>query len=185
MYEKFALIGRSSVLAHNVHTTDGELERLAGHGAAVSHCPCSNAALGSGIFPMARHLRAGVPFALGTDVGGGIGFGLLKEGLQSYLLQRLASDGVILTSAQLLYLATRAGAEALGIEAETGDLLPGKSADYVYLRPVGGSPLAMVTAHAEKPEDLLSALFTLGGQECVREVAVRGKRVYARPDLSG
>jgi len=179
VYEKFGLVGRTSVLAHNVHPTDGELARLAHSEATVSHCPCSNAALGSGIFPMQRHLAAGVRFALGTDVGGGTGFGLLKEGLQAYMLQRVSGDGVMLNAAQLLYLATRAGAEALGVENETGDLRTGKSADYVYLRPVEGSPLAMVAAHADMAEDLLSALFTLAGQESVGEVCVRGKVVYA------
>jgi len=179
VYERFALAGRRSVLAHNVHPADGELERLAGGGAAVSHCPCSNAALGSGIFPMQRHLTAGVRFALGTDVGGGTGFGMLKEALQAYLVQRVAAERVMLNSAQLLYLATRAGAEALGVAGETGDLQPGKSADYVYLRPIAGSPLAIVAAHAEKAEDLLSALFTLAGQESIGEVCVRGKVVYA------
>ena len=179
VYERFELVGRLSVLAHNVHPTDGELARLAASGATVSNCPCSNAALGSGIFPMQRHLTAGVRFALGTDVGGGTGFGMLKEGLQAYLVQRVTGERVMLTSAQLLYLATRAGAEALGVENETGDLRPGKSADYVYLRPVEESPLAMVTAHAEIAEDILSALFTLAGQESVGEVCVRGKVVYA------
>jgi len=117
---------------------------------------------------------------LGTDVGGGTGFGLLKEGLQAYLMQRVAGDGVMLNSAQLLYLATRAGAEALGLDAETGDLTPGKSADFVYLKPVTGSPLAMVAAHAHSAEDLLSALFTLAGQETVAEVRVRGRLLYSR-----
>jgi len=179
VYEKFALVGRQSLLAHNVHPTDSELTRLAASGATVSHCPCSNAALGSGIFPMQRHLAAGVRFALGTDVGGGTGFGLLKEGLEAYMLQRVSGYGLMLNSAQLLYLATRAGAEALGVENETGDLRPGKSADYVYLRPVAGSPLAMVAAHVDMPEDMLSVLFTLAGQEAVGEVCVRGRIVYS------
>ena len=129
---------------------------------------------------MQRHLAAGVRFALGTDVGGGTGFGMLKEGLQAYLMQRVSSDGVMLNSAQLLYLTTRSGAESLGVGAETGDLMPGKSADYVYLRPAVGSPLEIVASHASSTEDLLSALFTLAGQESVAEVCVRGRRVYQK-----
>lgn len=178
VYERFGLAGSRSVLAHNVHATDAELARLAASGAAISHCPCSNAALGSGIFPMRRHLAAGVRFALGTDVGGGIGFGLLKEALQAYLMQRVANDGMVLTSAQMMYLATLAGAEALGVDSETGDLTPGKSADYVCIRPPAGSPLAMVAAHADSADDLLSAIFTLAGQESIAEVCARGRRVY-------
>jgi guanine deaminase len=184
VYEKFDLVDASSVLAHDVHPTESELARLAASGATVSHCPCSNAALGSGIFPMKRHMSAGVRFAMGTDVGGGTGFGLLKEALQAYLLHRVAPEPVLLNSVQLLYLATRAGAEALGLGTETGDLAPGKSADYVYLRPPDHSPLSIVAAHAESAEDLLSALFTLAGQESVAEVRVRGRRVYGRDLLA-
>jgi guanine deaminase len=181
VYEKYCLVDSRSVLAHNVHPTGSELLRLAASGATVSHCPCSNAALGSGILPMQRHLTAGVRFALGTDVGGGTGFGLPKEALQAYLVQRVAVERVTLNTGQLLYLATRAGAEALGVEGETGDLTPGKSADYVYLRPVAGSPLSMVAAHAESAEDLLPALLTLAGQESVAEVCVGGRKVYPLP----
>ena len=39
---------------------------------------------------------------------------MLKEALQAYLLQRLAPEPMTLSPAQMLYLATRAGAEALG-----------------------------------------------------------------------
>ena len=69
MYERFGLGGRGAVMAHNVHPTDSELARLAAAGTTVAHCPSSNAALGSGIFPMRRHVAAGVRFALGTRCG--------------------------------------------------------------------------------------------------------------------
>ena len=177
-YDRFGLVGPRSVFAHNVHPAECELERLAGAGSAVAHCPCSNAALGSGFFPMGRHLAAGVRFALGTDVGAGTGFGMLKEALQCYLLQRLMPDGFALAPAHLLYLATRAGAESLGIEAETGDFTPGKSADFVCLHPPGGSVLAAALSQAESAERVLSALLTLAGAESVREVRVRGRVVH-------
>jgi len=178
VYERFHLVGRSSTLAHSVHTNEDELGRMASASCNVAHCPCSNAALGSGIFPMRRHLDAGVHFALGTDVGGGTGFGVLKEGLQAYLMQRVAAAPLVLNPAQLLYLATRAGAESLGIEDETGDFSTGKKADFVYLRPSEGSPLEVVLDHAETPERMLSALFTLGGSESVRGTWVEGNAVF-------
>src|SRR3712207_3793242 len=87
-YDRHGLIGRRSVLAHNVHPSDDELACLAARGASVAHCPTSNAALGSGLFPLARHLAHGVRVALGSDVGAGTGFCLLKEGLQAYFVQR-------------------------------------------------------------------------------------------------
>jgi guanine deaminase len=178
VYDRFGLTGPRTVLAHNVHTTDGELTRLAATGTMVAHCPTSNAALGSGIFPLRRHLEAGVRVALGTDVGGGTGLGMLKEGLQAYLMQRVASDGVMLDAARLLYLSTLAGAEALGLAQEIGSLCPGKSADFVHLRPPAGSTLETVLRHAPAPEDTLAALFTLGDAESVQEVRVEGSIVY-------
>jgi guanine deaminase len=178
VYERFGLVCAGAVLAHNVHPTESELNRLAASGAAVAHCPSSNAALGSGLFPLKRHIHAGVRCALGTDVGGGTGFGMLKEGLQAYLLQRIAPDGMLLDAGHLLYLATLAGAEALSLGDETGDFSTGKSADFVYLRPPAESALAAVLEREQSPKQTLAAIFTLAGAESVREVRVAGSVVY-------
>lgn len=177
VYERFGLVGRRSILAHNVHATESELRRLAGHDASIAHCPSSNGALGSGIFPMMQHLRHSVRFALGTDVGGGAGFGILKEGFQAYLLQRLAEEPVSLSGAQLLYLATLAGAEALLLQDEVGDFTVGKSADFVYLRPEDDSTLAAVLSGTDDPEHTLAALFMLAETGTIKEVRVAGQVV--------
>ncbi len=178
-YEQAGLLGRRSVLAHNVHPLERELESMASHACTAAHCPCSNSALGSGFFPLGRHLAAGVHVSLGTDVGGGTGFGLLKEGLQAYFMQGLMPGGHPLSPAHLLYLSTLAGAEALDLQATTGDFSAGKAFDAVYLRPPPGTPLEAVMTHAEGPERVLAALFTLGSATDVRQVWVGGDRVYA------
>jgi guanine deaminase len=121
---------------------------------------------------MRRHIEANVRFALGTDVGGGIGFGMLKEALQAHLMQRVGPEPITLSPAQMLYLATRAGAEALGIQDETGDFETGKAADFVCLRPPEGSVLAGVLKRLEEPDRIVAALFTLAGAESVKEVRV-------------
>lgn len=180
VYEHYSLINRHAVLAHNIHTTDAQLERLAAHRASIAHCPSSNAALGSGIFPMQRHLDANVHFALGTDVGGGTGFGMMKEALQSYLMQRVAAQPLTLSPAQMLYLATRAGAEALALENETGDFTPGRAADFVYLQPARDSVLEAVLKRTETSDQILAALFTLADTKTIREVTVNGNVVFNR-----
>ncbi len=179
IYERHGLAGPLSVFAHNVHASESELQRLASFRSSVAHCPCSNAALGSGFFPLQLHLDAGVHCSLGTDVAGGTGFGMLKEGLQAYLLQRLMPDGVSLSAAHLLYLVTRAGAEALGLADGIGDFTPGKAADIVYLRPPVGSPLEQVAKNVSSGERLLAALFTLAGSESVKQVWIEGSPVYS------
>lgn len=178
VYERFHLTGSRTVLAHDVHPTDGELARLASGGTSIAHCPSSNAALGNGIFPLRRHVDAGVTCAIGTDVGGGTGFGMLKEGLQAHLMQRVATDGMNLDPARLCYLVTRAGAEAVGLSDEIGDFQPGKAADLVYVRPPAGTPLAEVLSRAQSLEEALAAIFTLAGPESIREVRVAGQPVH-------
>lgn len=180
VYDHHGLVSERSVFAHNVHPTARELDRLAQARAAVAHCPSSNSSLGSGLFPMAAHCAHGVRLALGSDVGGGTGFSLFKEGLVAYQAQMLLKDGYPLTPTHLLYLATRAGAAALGIEGEIGDLRAGKRADFIVVRPPKGSTLAVVLGAAKSAEDALAALFTLAREECVAEVYLGGRQAYAR-----
>ncbi len=178
VYERYGLCGPRSTLAHNVHPRTAELERLAASNTSIAHCPCSNAALGSGIFPLRRHVEAGVHVALGTDVGGGTGFGMPKEALQASLLQRLTPDGFPLDPERLLYLATLAGAEALGLGHLTGNFAEGKAADFVYLQPPSGSPLALSLELAADPSRILGAIFTQAGPESIRQTRVDGEVIY-------
>ena len=179
-YERYGLVGAGSVFAHDVHGTDDELGRLAAARASVAHCPSSNAFLASGIFSMRRHHAHGVRFALGTDVGAGTGLSLFKEGLMAYHVQMVRVEGHLIGPTHLLYLATRAGAEALGLGEEIGDLAPGRSADLVLVRPPEGGTLEAVLAHSPSPEATLGALFTLAREECVAEVRVAGEPVFTR-----
>jgi guanine deaminase len=180
-YDRHGLVGPHSVLAHNVHPTDAELSALAARGATVAHCPTSNATLGSGLFPLRRHLDRGVRVALGSDVGAGSGFSLLKEGLQAYFLQQLLGpDGVPLTAAHLLHLATAAGARALGLGDLAGDLGVGRRFDAVWLSPRAGTTLDVALRNAGSAEDALAKAFALGGTADVRSAWVDGDRVSDR-----
>ncbi|TCC12048.1 guanine deaminase [Kribbella soli] len=177
-YDRHGLVDRRTVLAHNVHPTDVELKTLATSGATVAHCPTSNAALGSGLFPLTRHLQFGVRVALGSDVGAGTGFSLLKEGLQAYFCQQLQGDqGRPLSAAHLLYLATTAGAEALDLP-QVGHLSVGHHFDAQLLRPAEGSPLAVGLAHAEDTEEALARIFTLGTPADVQAVWINGDLLH-------
>lgn len=177
-YADQGLIGPRSVLAHNVHPRDDELDLLGGAGAAVAHCPTSNAALGSGLFPMRRHLERGVRVALGSDVGAGTGLSLFKEGLQAYFAQQLlGAAGMALTSTHLLHLATRSGALALGTADRVGDLGVGKQFDAIWVRPLPGDPLDIGLRHADSAEDALAKTFALATTTDVAAVWVGGDRV--------
>lgn len=180
-YDRFGLVGERSVFAHDVHPGDGELERLAARGAGVAHCPTSNVSLGSGLFPLRRHLAAGVRVALGTDVGAGTGFGMLKEARAAQQVQMLRQDGAVLDPARALYLATAAGARMLGLGHLVGDFRSGREADLVVLRAPRGSTLAERLATAADATDALGAAITLAGEESVEEVRVAGVVVHSTP----
>jgi guanine deaminase len=181
-YHHHGLVSPRTVLAHNVHPTDHELEVMAEVGSWVAHCPTSNAALGSGLFPFKRHDAYGVGVALGSDVGAGTGFSLIKEGLQAYFAQQLLGPaGLPLTPAHLLYLATRAGALALGLGEQVGDFEPGRRFDAVWLRPVPDSTLDIVLQHAPDASDALAKVFALATPADVAGVWVDGLQVNANP----
>ncbi len=176
-YERHNLVGERSVFAHSVHPTASELSRLAKAGSSVAHCASSNAFIGSGLFPMRSHLEAGVHVALGSDVGGGTGFSLLKEGLEAYQMQMLQAEGVKLSPAHLLYLATKAGAKALHLEDQIGDFTPGKQADFVVLKAPKGSTLERTLQGSPSMAASLGALFTLAREESVKNVFVAGEKL--------
>jgi guanine deaminase len=184
-YRRHGLVTEHSVFAHNVHPGDAELATLAEHGASVSHCPTSNCALGSGLFPLRDHIEHGVHVALGSDVGAGSGLFMPKEALQAYFIQQLLGPGgLALTPVHLLYLATRAGARALGLDGQVGDFGVGKDFDAVWLRPAQGSTLAVNLRHAYDATDALARVFSLATPADVAGVWIRGQRAadHAPPD---
>jgi guanine deaminase len=174
-YARHGLVTGRSVFAHNVHATPAELAAMAAAGASVAHCPTSNSALGSGLFPLREHVRHGVRVALGSDVGAGTGCSLLKEGLQAYFVQQLLGPrGLPLTSAHLLHLATRAGACALGLGELVGDFEVGRQFDAVRLDPRPGTALAVGLRHARDEDDALAKVFALGTDADVAGVWLAG-----------
>jgi guanine deaminase len=177
-YERAGLLGPRSVLAHNVHPTLPELMMLAHHGASVAHCPTSNAALGSGLFPLASHLALGVRFALGSDVGAGTGFCLFKEGLQAYFAQQLLGRaGHRLSARHLLHLATAAGADVLGLSDTIGDFSVGKEFDALWLRPSPSSTLDLALRHADSHDEALAKAFALAGPPDIAATWVAGEQL--------
>jgi guanine deaminase len=107
---------------------------------------------------------------------------MLKEGLVAYHVQMVREQGQMLGPGHLLWLATAAGARAIGLGDVCGDLRPGKAADFVLLRPGTGSTLAAVLDEAPDWDAALGAVFTLAREETVLETRVGGEIVFARGD---
>ncbi|MFK8042303.1 8-oxoguanine deaminase [Congregibacter sp.] len=116
--------------AHCVQLDSQDLKRFSSTGTSVAHCPCSNMRLASGIAPVMPMLAAGVNVALGVDGSSSNDSGhLLAEARQAMLLQRLREGADACGVRDMLKVATRGGAKALGREGEIGQLSVGYQAD--------------------------------------------------------
>ena len=133
VYDQAALTS-TALAVHCVHQTPEDTALLALSGAAIVHCPKSNAKLGAGIAPLARWLRTdGLRVGLGTDSAVSNNTLDLWEEMRFALLLARASgeDAEAVTARDVLRLATLGGAEAMGLAEQTGSLTPGKRADLI------------------------------------------------------
>jgi guanine deaminase len=129
VYEAHGLVGPRTILAHCIHSTDDEWARMQAHDVAIAHCPDSNFFLGSGQMPLRRALALGLRVGLGTDVGAGRTFSLRRVAAAAYDAALVRGEPV--APEELLWLATRGGARALGLGARVGCIAPGFQADLV------------------------------------------------------
>ena len=180
VYDHHGLIGRRAVLAHGVHLSEDELCRCHESGTALAHCPTSNLFLGSGLFriAVAKDPRRPVHVGLGTDIGGGTSFSLLATMGAAYEIAQLG--GRSLSAVEAFYLATLGGARALALDDRIGTIAPGYEADFAVLDPNATPLLTLRNARAEKVEDVLFALMTLGDDRAVRATYLAGQCAHAR-----
>jgi guanine deaminase len=178
VYDRYGLLDEKSVLAHGVWLTPEELDLLARRGARIAHCPNSNLFLGSGLFRLHRVLDAGVVVGLGSDIGAGTTPSIFNAMADAYKVQQV--QGVSLSPFHLWYLATLGGARALQLDAETGSLAAGKSADFLVLDLHATPLLSMRTSRASSLEDLLAGLIFMGDDRAVKRSFIAGRAVSER-----
>lgn len=125
------ILGPRTVLAHCNWLTDDEIGLLATSRTSVSHNPTSNMKLGTGVCPVPRLLRAGVNVGLGTDgMLSNFHLDMFEVMRGACLLQRIHHlDAGALSSWQVLEMATRGGARAVGLGGDLGSIEVGKRAD--------------------------------------------------------
>ena len=164
--DRIGFLGPDVIAAHCVHVDDGEADILAERGVTVSHCPCSNMKLGSGIFPYARLMKAGCRITLGTD-GASSGNNLdLREAMKfAALLAKAGGDPELLPAEEVFRWATACGAEAFGIDA--GAVAPGRLADCLL---IDLSDIRMQPCH-----NLVSNFVYAADSRCIRHVVCDGK----------
>lgn len=168
--------GGRVLAAHSVHLDDRDIALLAGAGAAVAHCPVSNAKLAAGTARLSALRAAGVPLGLGTDgPASSDDLDLFAVARLAGLLARVTSGNAAeLTAPELLLLATRHGAASIGRD-DLGALEPGRWADVVHVSTDDPGFLDLADSDAR----VVSNLVWAGGARLVRDVWVAGERVLA------
>jgi 5-methylthioadenosine/S-adenosylhomocysteine deaminase len=161
--------------AHGVWLDDQDIAIFAEHGTAVAHCPGSNAKLASGIARVPELLAAGVTVGLGTDgPASNNDLDLWEEMRLASLLARLSTgDATALHPEQVIDMATRDGATALGMP-DIGSLETGRAADFIRLDLTGPEFVPVLD-----DKDLLTHLVFAAPREAVRDVWVAGRQVVA------
>ncbi len=162
--------------AHAIWLSDDDYEllrSLVDQGKMISlvHNPSSNMKLASGFAPLKKWAAAGVNICLGTDgAASNNNLNMMEEMHLAAMLQKVASgDPTFLTPQELWYMATRAGALAMG-RADCGAIREGYKADCILFD--------LDKPHLYPKNDILGSLVYSAQASDIVSTFVDGERLY-------
>jgi 5-methylthioadenosine/S-adenosylhomocysteine deaminase len=170
--ERLGVLNGWTIAAHAVWVDPDDAGILLQRGTGVAHCPSSNMKLASGVAPVLRMLRLGIPVGLGTDgpAGSNNDFNLFEEmDLASKLAKVTENDPEALPARKTVEMATIGGAKAIGLQAKIGSLERGKRADLIAIR--------LDRPHAAPLFDVYSQIVYALKASDVRDVLIDGRMV--------
>ncbi len=164
-----------TLVAHCVRVDEADIRLLAKRGVTVVHCPKSNAKLGNGIAPLAAMRAAGLRVALGTDgAATNNSLDMIEEMRMATLLEKgIGKNPTVLPTRDVVGMATRVGAEALGMG--TKRIAVGEPADLVL---IDLDSIRTLPAY-----DPFSALVYAAHVEDVTDVIVAGRFLLKNKEL--
>lgn len=163
-------------LAHGIHFNDDEIQRLGAANVGISHCPCSNMVLASGICRTLELEAAGCYVGLGVDgSASNDGSNMIGEVRQAMMLQRLRYGSAKVSHLDAWRWATEGGARVLG-RTDFGELAVGQQADLALFK--------MDELRFSGSHEPLAALLLCGAQRADR-VMVNGQWTVEDGTLPG
>ena len=178
--DSFGLLRQNTILAHATHITASDRRRIAERGAGIAHCPLSNAYFANAVFAANRALEETIPVGLGTDVAGSPDPSIISQCGHAVAASRILEDGTEpatpgvpasrIDTTTAFWMATRGGAQALGIPA--GLLAPGNYFDAVAL--TSTSP---VTKGLDDPHRRFERVVRTATPLDISDVWVAGRKV--------
>jgi 5-methylthioadenosine/S-adenosylhomocysteine deaminase len=169
LFESIGFLDGPTIGAHVVWPTDDEITILADRKVGVIHNPTSNMKTAAGISPVARMLQAGVRVGLGTDgAASNNDLDMWEEMRLAAFLQKVdRMDPEVMSATTVLTMATRGGAEAIGIDDKVGSITMGKRADIIQV--------SFDDVHFIPTYDVISHLVYVSDEQDVASVVVDGK----------
>ena len=132
--KSIGFLDNQTLVGHQVHNSEKDLEILATTGTAVVHNPLANTILGSGMPPLQEFKRRNIPFAISTDGSGSADNQNIINAarLASQYQKAFHQDATLMTAQDVLERITVIPAEIIG-RFNVGSLEVGKTADIVIL----------------------------------------------------
>jgi cytosine/adenosine deaminase-related metal-dependent hydrolase len=163
------------LLTHCIRVDAADIEIIKESGAAIAHCPKSNAKLGHGRAPFAKFLAAVIPLGLGSDsVASNNVCDIFEETRFAVLLARAHGDfrigPPVPVARDALRIATLGGAQALNLRDEVGALEVGLQADFIAVSLNAAQQLPVYDPEA-------ALIFASSGRDVMMTV-VAGQEVY-------
>lgn len=133
--EESGLLERPILAAHAVYLNADEIKRIRDLPFTPVHNPGSNLKLASGIAPVPEYLQADIAVGLGTDgAASNNNLDMFEEIRLGALIHKANKfDPTVVSAHEVLRMATRGGAKALGLEDEIGQIKEGMRADIILV----------------------------------------------------
>ena len=169
LIQRLGLLDSSLIAVHAVWLSNGDMLLFDAAGATVSHCPTSNLKLGSGIADIDALIDLGIRVSIGTDGSASNNdVDMLAEANLCAMLQKGRShDPTQLPASLALMLATRGGAEALGLVDIIGSVEVGKAADLILFDVSGVRSVPLYDPYA-------AVLYSMSSSD-ISDVMVQGR----------
>lgn len=169
--ESIGFLDERVLAAHCVWLDNEEIEILAKRNVGVSHCIESNLKLASGIAPVVKMLKAGIKVTFGTDgAASNNDLSILSEMSTAAKVHKvMEKDPTVLNSKTALLMATRWGAEVLGLGNKIGSIEKDKLADIVIIN--------LKKPHLAPIYDVYSHIVYSAIESDIEQVFVNGRMV--------
>ncbi|KAH8104529.1 hypothetical protein BXZ70DRAFT_967799 [Cristinia sonorae] len=198
VFERNGLLTSRTIQAHCTFLPPPSLHKLAHHGTSVAHCPLSNAYFSAEPFRLREALDIGVRVGLGTDIAGGYSIDIMQAMRQAVTVSRMREGQRVIRGdegralsidwKEALFLATKGGAEAMGIQSGIGTFTVSSpfDAQLVRLITVGGTGVGSLDFFDSQTvggkwvltEELVEKWWCLGDERNREGIWIQGRKVW-------